>query len=77
MKRFGLWVVALALCAAPVGRAQDAATEERLKQLSGKVEDLIAGQEVLRKRIEELAAELKVPGNSRAGPRPIMPAWRI
>lgn len=51
MKRFGLWVVALALCAAPAGRAQDAATEERLKQLSGKVEDLIAGQEVLRKRI--------------------------
>ncbi len=59
MKRFGFWVVALALCAATAGRAQDAATEERLKQLSGKVEDLIAGQEVLRKRIEELAGHLE------------------
>jgi len=58
MKRFGLWVVALALCAATAGRAQDAATEERLKQLSGKVEDLIAGQEVLRKRLEELASQV-------------------
>ncbi len=58
MKRFGLWVLALALCAGPTGRAQDAATEERLKQLSGKIEDLIAGQEVLRKRLEELAGQL-------------------
>ena len=54
-----MWVVALALCAATAGRAQDAATDERLKQLSGKVEDLIAGQEVLRKRIEELAGQLE------------------
>jgi LysM repeat protein len=53
-----MWVVALALCATTAGRAQDAATDERLKQLSGKVEDLIAGQEVLHKRIEELAAQL-------------------
>jgi LysM repeat protein len=59
MKRFGLWVIVVALCASPAGRAQDAATDERLKQLSGKVEDLIAGQEVLRKRIEELAARLE------------------
>jgi len=59
MKRFGLWVIALALCATTAGPAQDAATDERLKQLSGKVEDLIAGQEVLRKRIEELAGQLE------------------
>ena len=59
MKRFGLWVIALALCATPAGRAQDAATEERFKQLSGKLEDLIAGQEALRKRLEELAGQLE------------------
>jgi TolA-binding protein len=70
MKRFGLWVVALALCAAPAGRAQDAATEERLKQLSGKVEDLIAGQEVLRKRIEELAAQLENLREQQSRPTP-------
>jgi TolA-binding protein len=58
MKRIGLWVIALALGATPIGRAQDAATEERLKQLSGKVEDLLAGQDVLRKRVEELSGQL-------------------
>ena len=54
-----MWVVALALCATTAGRAQDAATDEQLKQLRGKVEDLIAGQEVLRKRIEELAGQFE------------------
>ena len=38
---------------------QDAATEERLNQLSGKIEDLIAGQEAQRKRIAELSKEIE------------------
>ncbi len=50
--------MALALWGAPRGRAQDAATEERLRQLSGKIENLIEGQEALRRRVEALANEL-------------------
>ena len=70
MKRFGLWVIALALCATPIGRAQDAATEERLKQLGGKVEDLLAGQDVLRKRLEELAGQLETLREQQNRPAP-------
>ena len=70
MKRFGLWVIAVALCATPIGRAQDAATEERLKQLSGKVEDLLAGQDVLRKRLEELAGQLETLKEQQNRPAP-------
>ncbi|HOX56819.1 MAG TPA: LysM peptidoglycan-binding domain-containing protein [Candidatus Paceibacterota bacterium] len=58
MKRICLLLVTLALCASPTLRAQDAATEERLNKLSGKVEDLIAAQEVARKQITDLAREL-------------------
>jgi LysM repeat protein len=42
-----------------VVRAEDAATEERLNQLSGKIEDLIASQEAQRKRITELVREIE------------------
>ena len=35
------------------------ATEERLNQLSGKIEDLIAGQEAQRKRVAELSREIE------------------
>jgi len=70
MKRFGLWFITLALCATPIGRAQDAATEERLKQLSGKVEDLLAGQDVLRKRLEELAGQLETLREQQNRPAP-------
>lgn len=41
------------------GRGQDAATEERLKQLAGKIEDLISGQEAQRKQIASLAREIE------------------
>jgi LysM repeat protein len=58
MKRFSLLVLGLALCAPPGAHAQDAATEERLNQLSGKIEDLIAGHEAQRKRIAELSKEV-------------------
>ena len=43
----------------PVVRAEDAATEERLNQLSGKIEDLIASHETQRKRVAELAREIE------------------
>jgi LysM repeat protein len=58
MKRISFVLVALALFTVPGVRAQDAATEERLNQLSGKIEDLIAGQEAQRKRVAELSREI-------------------
>jgi len=70
MKRIGFWVIALTLCAATVGRPQDAATEERLNQLDGKVRDLIDGQKALGKRLEELAAELENLRQEQSKPLP-------
>jgi nucleoid-associated protein YgaU len=58
MKRISILLAALALCAAPALRAQDAATEERLNKLSGQIEDLKAGQDSLRKQVESLVKEL-------------------
>ena len=58
MKRISIMLVTLAVCTAPIARAEDAATEERLNQLSGKIEDIIASQETQRKRVAELAKEI-------------------
>jgi LysM repeat protein len=59
MKRISFLVVALGLCFAPAARAQDAATQERLDKLSGRIEDLTAAQEALRKQVSELSRELE------------------
>ena len=59
MKRISFLLVTLALCAAPGVRAQDAATQERLDKLSGRIEDLTAGQEALKKQIADLSRELE------------------
>jgi LysM repeat protein len=59
MKRVFFLLVTLALCSPPALRAQDAATEERLNKLSGRIEDLTAAQEALRKQISELTRELE------------------
>jgi TolA-binding protein len=48
--------------------AEDAATEERLNQLNGKIEDLIAGQEAQRKRISELLKEIESVRDSQSKP---------
>jgi LysM repeat protein len=58
MKPIFLCLIALLLLSTSPMRGQDAATEERLNQLSGKIEDLIAGLEAQKKRIAELAREL-------------------
>src|SRR5271165_6332564 len=71
MRRFCFVWVALALCSTPRVRAQDAATQERLDKLSGRLEDLIERQDALTKRVDELRRELqsvremasKPPGN--------------
>ena len=59
MKRFSLLLLTLALCSAPAVRAQDAATQERLDKLSGRIEDLAAAQESIKKQMNELAKELQ------------------
>jgi len=59
MKRIGFLLLTLTLCAGPTSRGQDAATEERLNQLSGKIETILEGQEALRKRLNELAREIE------------------
>jgi len=59
MKRISFLLLALLLCGNSKVRAQDAATEERLNQLSGKIEDLIAGQETQRKQLADLRKEIE------------------
>jgi LysM repeat protein len=59
MKRISFLLVALALCAPPALRAQDAATEERLNKLSGRIDDLAAVQESLKKQLDGLAKDLE------------------
>jgi LysM repeat protein len=59
MKRISFLWVALALCSTPAARAQDAATQERLDKLSGRIEDLIASQEALKKQVSDLAREIE------------------
>lgn len=58
MKRFGWFLLILPLLAAYPSNAQDAATEERLKQLSGQIEDLIAGQKALQAHIAGVSREV-------------------
>jgi nucleoid-associated protein YgaU len=58
MKRLSMLLVTLALCAPPASRGQDAATEERLNKISGRIDDLIAAQEVLKKQLAELAKDV-------------------
>jgi len=59
MKPISIFVIALALCAIPSARGQDAATEERLNKLSGQIEDLIAGQKAQQKHLADLAKEIE------------------
>jgi len=59
MKRISFLLAALLLCGISKVQADDAATEERLNQLSGKIEDLIAGQEAQRKQLTELRREIE------------------
>ncbi len=59
MKRIPVVVLTLVLWSVLTVRGQDAATQERLDKLSGRIEDLTAGQEALRKQISELSRELE------------------
>jgi nucleoid-associated protein YgaU len=59
MKRISILGVMLLVWLAPRGWAEDAATEERLNKLAGKVDDLTAGQDALRRQIESLSKEIE------------------
>ncbi len=59
MKRISILLVTLALCSGPALRAQDAATEERLNVLTGKLNDLTDAQEALKKQVADLAREIQ------------------
>lgn len=59
MKRISFLLVILALCVPSMSRGQDVATEERLNKLSGRLDDLAAGQEAFRAQIAELSKELQ------------------
>ena len=58
MKRISFLLVTLALFSVPALRAQDAATQERLDKLSGRIEDLTAAQESIKKQLNDLAKDL-------------------
>jgi hypothetical protein len=70
MKRICILLIAGSLCALPAARAQDAATQQRLDELSGKIETLTAGQENLRKQIAELSHEVDALREQAAKPQP-------
>src|SRR5258705_4203916 len=59
MKQISRLLLTLSLGGVPAGRAQDAATEERLNKLSGQIEDLIAGQKALQREIADFNKELE------------------
>ena len=59
MKRISFLLLILALGLTPTLRAQDAATEERLNKLSGRIDDVMAAQESMRKQISDLAKEIE------------------
>jgi nucleoid-associated protein YgaU len=59
MKRISFLLAALTLCAAPVVHAQDAATQERLDKLAGRLDDQEKRQEALGKQLSDLSRELQ------------------
>ncbi len=58
MKRISFLLLTLALGFTPMLRAQDAATEERLNKLSGRIDDIMAAQESMRKQLSDLSREV-------------------
>jgi len=59
MKRISLLLVTLTLCTTAGARGQDAATEERLNRLAGQVDNLVEGQQALKRQIDALAREIE------------------
>ena len=70
MKRVVIWWAVLGLCAATAGRAQDAATEERLNKLNGNIEDLSTRLEQQHQENERLKREVAALQEQLAKPTP-------
>jgi LysM repeat protein len=58
MKRISFLLMMLALWVGVPARAQDAATEERLNKLNGRIEDLMAAQESMKAQLQTLTKEI-------------------
>src|SRR5690348_13564373 len=58
MKRISILSVGLLVALAPSVRAEDAATDERLNKLAGRIEDLTADNQALRKQLDNLAKQI-------------------
>jgi LysM repeat protein len=59
MKRISFFLAAAILATPVVLRAQDAAVEERLNKLSAQIQDLIDAKDAQKKRLDELAGQLR------------------
>jgi LysM repeat protein len=59
MKRISIFLTALALCGTPIARGQDAATKERLDQLSGQISDINDTLQAFGKRLDALAKDVE------------------
>jgi len=59
MKQISVLLTVFALGFTTSLTAQDAATEERLNKLSGRMDDLLAAQEAIRKQLTDLAREIE------------------
>jgi len=59
MKQISILIAVLTLCTASGLRAQDAATEERLRKLNGYVEELLADKARQQKQIADLSREIE------------------
>jgi LysM repeat protein len=70
MKRTRIWVILLVLFVTVTAGAQDSATQQRLNELSGKLEDLLLNQEAQRKQIDALAKEIRTLHERSNAPKP-------
>ncbi len=70
MKRISILLVGLVLGAAPISRGQDAATQQRLNELEGKIENLLETQEMQRKQIADLTHQIALLQDQQNKPQP-------
>jgi hypothetical protein len=70
MKQISIWLVALGLLASAPLRAEDAATEERLNKLSGRLENLEEAQQALKTQMQSLSAEVRKLSEEISKPSP-------
>ena len=67
MRKISLWLFIFVFTAA-LARAQDAATQQQIDQLNGKLQDLIDAQAAQGKRLDALEKEIACPTRSTRPP---------